>query len=403
MKIATAYSIESAAEKAVSESYQQLQQRLGATPDLLMVYYASPYESGVVSHTLSRLAGSECQIHGSTSCLGSMTEEGFHSAGGVGLSLWGMVDPEGDYGTGLAEIGDNPEGAAAEALAQALEQSGRIGEVPTLVWINGAPGQEEALITGVESVLGPNVPIAGGSSGDNTVAGEWAQIANGVDTQSAVVISVLFPSTEISYAFHSGYDPTEITGVVTRCEERVLMEIDGRPAAEVYNEWTEGSVVEQLEEGGNVLALTTLFPLGRVAGEVGGLPYYKLSHPDSVTADGGLTLFSNIEEGDSLTLMRGTIESLVSRAGRVTDAAVEAGDFTAEQVVGGLAIYCAGCMLTVQPKMNEVSGNIHEALSDAPFVGVFTFGEQGCFLANDNAHGNLMISVVAFSNQPIQG
>ncbi len=218
-----------------------------------------------------------------------------------------------------------------------------------------------------------------------------------------MVITVLFPSTQISYAFHSGYDPSNITGLVTRCEGRTLLEIDGRPAAEVYNEWTGGAVAEMLPDGGNVLALTTLFPLGRVVGEVGGLPYYKLSHPDSVTAEGGLTLFSNIEEGDRLTLMTGSVESLVERAGRVTKAAVDAGDFSEEQIVGGLAIYCAGCMLTVEPKMDEVSGFIRQALNDQPFVGVFTFGEQGCFVGNDNAHGNLMISIVAFSNQPVDG
>lgn len=400
MKIATASSTVAETQLAVSQSYQALSEQLGGAPQLLMAYYSDPYDSAEMSRLLQQACGEQTQIHGASSCLGVMTESGFHSAEGVGLSLWGIHDPEGDYGTGAALIGDDPERAAVEALEQALDRSGRIGEVPTLVWINGAPGREEALIAGIESLLGKDVPVAGGSSGDNSVSGNWSQIANGEQWSDAVIVSVLFPSTQISYAFHSGYDPTEVTGVVTRCEGRTLMEIDGRPAAEVYNEWTDGSIAEMLPEGGNVLALTTLYPLGRVVGEVAGLPYYKLSHPDGVTAEGGLTLFSNIEEGEVLTLMRGTVDSLVSRAGRVTDAAVEAGDFTPDQLVGGLAIYCAGCMLTVQPKMDEVSGYIREALNGQPYVGVFTFGEQGCFVANDNAHGNLMISIVAFSNQP---
>lgn len=401
MKIATSYSTQRDTAAAVTESYEQLEAELGAAPGLLMAYFSDPFDSVAVSQLLAEKAGEGCQIHGATSCLGAMTGAGFHSADGVGLSLWGIHDPEGSYGTGAALIGDDPQAAAVEALEQALDNSRRIGEVPTLVWLNGAPGHEEALIAGVESILGSDVPVAGGSSGDNTVSGNWAQIANGEQWSDAVVISVLYPSTQISYAFHSGYDPTSTTGVVTRCEGRTLYEIDGRPAAEVYNEWTAGSVSEMLPQGGNVLALTTLFPVGRVAGDVAGLPYYKLSHPDSVTADGGLTLFSNIEEGETLTLMQGTVESLVSRAGRVTDAAVEAGDFSPDQLVGGLAIYCAGCMLTVQPKMDEVAGYIRTALNEKPFVGVFTFGEQGCFVANDNAHGNLMISIVAFSNQPV--
>ncbi|MBT4329187.1 MAG: hypothetical protein HOD58_04585 [Gammaproteobacteria bacterium] len=401
MKIATASSTEENTKSAIAECYSSLHEQLGRAPSLLMAYYSDTHDSAEMSRLLRASAGEEVQVHGASSCLGAMTETGFHSKEGVGVSLWAIDDPEGDYGTGAAVIGDDPEGAAVEALEMALERSNRIGEVPTLVWINGAPGREEALIAGIESVIGADVPIAGGSSGDNTVTGNWSQIANGEQWSDAVVVSVLFPSTQISYAFHSGYDPTDTTGIVTRCEGRTLMEIDGRPAAEVYNEWTEGAITEMLPEGGNVLALTTLFPLGRVVEEVGGLPYYKLSHPDGVTADGGLTLFSNLEEGETLTLMQGTIDSLVSRAGRVTEAAVEAGDFKSEQLIGGLAIYCAGCMLTVQPKMDEVSGYIREALNDQPFVGVFTFGEQGCFIANDNAHGNLMISIVAFSNQPI--
>lgn len=401
MKIATSYSTQSDTAAAVAESYQQLVAKLGGAPGLLMAYFSDGYNSAEVSRLLASKAGEACQVHGATSCLGAMTEAGFHSAEGVGLSLWGIDDPEGSYGTGAAVIGADPAAAAVEALEQALDHSQRIGEVPTLVWINGAPGYEEALISGIESMLGPDVPVAGGSSGDNAVSGNWAQIANGEQWVDAVVISVFYPSTQISYAFHSGYDPTSTTGVVTRCEGRTLYEIDGRPAAEVYNEWTQGAVAEVLPQGGNVLALTTLYPVGRVVGEVAGLPYYKLSHPDSVTADGGLTLFSNIEEGETVTLMQGTVESLVSRAGRVTDAAVEAGEFSPDQLVGGLAIYCAGCMLTVQPKMDEVAGHIRTALNGQPFVGVFTFGEQGCFVANDNAHGNLMISIVAFSNRPV--
>ncbi len=401
MRIATASSVLGDCKGAVKESYPVLQEKLGADPDLLMVYFSDTYDSAELARELQGMVASGCQIHGSTSCLGAMTEAGFHSADGTGLGLWGIHDPAGSYGTGAAQIGDSPETAAVSALEQALESADRTGEVPTMVWINGAPGREEALIAGIESVLGEDVPIAGGSSGDNTVSGHWAQLSNGSQWQDAVVISVLFPSTQISYAFHSGYDPTTTTGVVTRSEGRTLYEIDGKPAAEVYNEWIGGGIAEMIPQGGNVLALTTLFPIGRVVGEVGGLPYYKLSHPDSVTQDGGITLFSNIEEGETLTLMQGTVESLVHRAGRVTAAAVEAGDFLPEHLVGGLAIYCAGCMLTVQSRMDEVAEQVCTALNGHPYIGVFTFGEQGCFVGNDNAHGNLMISVVVFSNQPV--
>ena len=59
-------------------------------------------------------------------------------------------------------------------------------------------------------------------------------------------------------------------------------------------------------------------------------------------------------------------------------------------------IYCAGCMLTIQESMPEVAANLDQSLGGRPFIGTFTFGEQGCFREGENYHGNLMISVVIF-------
>jgi hypothetical protein len=115
-----------------------------------------------------------------------------------------------------------------------------------------------------------------------------------------------------------------------------------------------------------------------------------------VTTDGALTLFSDIEEGEELILMSGTRKSLTSRAGRVARAALGAGNLTADQISGALVIYCAGCMLTVQDQMDQVAAEVRNALDGKPFIGAFTFGEQGCFIGGENHHGNLMISVVVF-------
>ena len=44
-----------------------------------------------------------------------MTESGFHSDNGVGLSLWGLHDPEGSYGVGAAVMGDEVEAVVEPA------------------------------------------------------------------------------------------------------------------------------------------------------------------------------------------------------------------------------------------------------------------------------------------------
>ena len=50
--------------------------------------------------------------------------------------------------------------------------------------------------------------------------------------------------------------------------------------------------------------------------------------------------------------------------------------------------------------MTEVSSGLARSLGNKPFLGNFTFGEQGCFVGGTNHHGNLMISVVVFGAKP---
>ncbi len=399
MKILSACSTNQATVDAVNSCLSQLEEADLDQPSWLCVYHTTDYSSDqVVKQIVSHFG--PIPIHGATSCRGVMAGDGFFSDEGRGLGLLAISDASGSYGVGAAEINGQPSAAASKALEHALANAQRDGEVPSMVWMNAAPGNEEALIQGIEDVLGPHVPIAGGSSADNAVSGNWKQIAGCDIFSDAVVISVFFPSVRMHYAFHSGYDPTDVKAIVTKAEGRTLYEIDGEPAAQVYNRWTRGLIQDQLPEGGNVLSQTTLTPLGRQVGSIGGIPYYKLSHPEQVTAEGALTLFANIAEGDEVVLMSGSRHNLISRAARVTQSAINEADFEPESITGALVVYCAGCMLTVQDEMQQVARQIDAAVSHAPYMGIFTFGEQGCFMGNENSHGNLMISAVVFSNEP---
>lgn len=53
-------------------------------------------------------------------------------------------------------------------------------------------------------------------------------------------------------------------------------------------------------------------------------------------------------------------------------------------------------MLSVRDDMDRVVAGVNAALGGAPFIGAFTFGEQGPLIDAGNRHGNLMISCVVF-------
>ena len=53
-------------------------------------------------------------------------------------------------------------------------------------------------------------------------------------------------------------------------------------------------------------------------------------------------------------------------------------------------------MLPIRDDIDDVVASLREVLGEVPFLGGFTFGEQGCFVGGENCHGNLMISVTLF-------
>src|SRR3546814_18769842 len=94
--------------------------------------------------------------------------------------------------------------------------------------------------------------------------------------------------------------------------------------------------------------------------------------------------------------MRGSAESLVKRAGLVVSDACTMSGRPPGEMRGGLVIYCGGCMLHVRDRMDDVVDEVRRAMPGAPFLGAFTFGEQGAIVDNCHRNGNLMVSALTF-------
>jgi hypothetical protein len=265
------------------------------------------------------------------------------------------------------------------------------------------------VLRGLRRVVGDRCPIIGGSSADNDVSGQWRQLGPQGPLQDGLVVAVLFPSTPLGFAFQGGYEPAGPTGIVTGIglepagdsgivtgtAGREILSIDDEPAAQVYNRWTGGSIAAQMARGGNVLAATTMCPLATDAGRVDGVSHFLLVHPEAVTDQGALRTFCDLQVGERVYAMRGNHRQLVERAGRVVDQARQALPDPALPVAGVLLVYCGGCKLAVGEQITQVAGAVSASAGAAPWIGCFTYGEQGRVI-DSNVHGNLMISAVVF-------
>ncbi|MEZ8142472.1 hypothetical protein A1OO_08135 [Enterovibrio norvegicus FF-33] len=392
MRIATSSSTDLNAASAVKAIKEEIRKKI-SSPSLMLVYYTETQDVQSIKNEFKKQFP-DTYIIGCSSCRGTMTDKGY--VGGHNIAAWAVQDESGAYGSALCNLSSENDVflQAKQVLQRAIDSSGRPGELPALITLHTTPGHEETILRAITSELGVNVPIIGGTAADDGVSGNWSLFDSDNVTSNGIAMAVFFPSARVSYSFHSGYAPLGDSAVATRIDGRTLLELNGQPAAEVYANWFQ-SATGRVIDNDDLFAQSTLFPLGRQTGIIHGMPYYTLSHPASVSEDGGIQMFCNLGEGETVHFMSGTTEMLVSRAGRVVDSANDH-DKNPRDPIGGIAIYCAGCMLHVRDSLNDVAANMSLSMHQAPFICPFTFGEQGQFLGGEIAHGNLMISAVLF-------
>lgn len=94
----------------------------------------------------------------------------------------------------------------------------------------------------------------------------------------------------------------------------------------------------------------------------------------------------------------GTSDSLIYRPRTVSRRALVNGRIKKIEVTSALFTYCAGTMLAVQDRIDQIVPVINRVIGNAPYIGAFTFGEQGNIKGFGNFHGNLMSSIVITGN-----
>jgi hypothetical protein len=213
-----------------------------------------------------------------------------------------------------------------------------------------------------------------------------------------VILGVIYTDLKLGYAFQSGYLRSAKQGIATKAKGRIIYEIDNKPAAEVYNEWIGGKLNKELREGGKILLKTTFYPLAKVLRGKEGQTYYLSIHPLAFhVPEKSLEVFANVATGDELSLLRGNWEVLLTRVGTTTVMARSSGNLSKKEVAFGIFIYCAGTMLAIpEDERHLMPVYVNQALGGAPWIGVFTFGEQGWLPGVGNHHGNLANSMIIF-------
>ncbi len=403
VEIGYGWSIQDSERLAAAEAVKKMQSTARA-PKLVVLYTTVGYDlTTLLTEVRTQSAGSI--VFGITSCHGVVTRDGVHVGKKGSLALLGIQSDEMTVGLAGRNV-KTPELAAAavnDAVEEALLTSGKRGkEKPSMILLGTTPGLEDRSLEALQHIFGKETPIYGGTAADNAMDGKWAAFANDQIIRSGVSVALVYTRGKIAHAYGCGYTPAKSTpakpkeGLATATEGRTLLSLENKPAADVYNEWTNDLLKDALLKGGSIVSQTTLAPLARRF-KVKGEDVFLSLHPASLDLQTkSLGLFAEVPAGETLFLLQGDVPSLLNESAVTATRALQDANAAPSQIAGGLQVFCAGTMMAIQPQVDQIVPPLNAALGNAPFIGAFTFGEQGPIWGHGSVQGNLMNSMVLF-------
>ncbi|MBW8322845.1 MAG: FIST C-terminal domain-containing protein [Arenimonas sp.] len=253
------------------------------------------------------------------------------------------------------------------SIAEVVQQTERLSEqfraTPgrqrlALIFADGLSKQEDILVAALEAGL-KDIPVFGGSAGDGLRFERTQVLRNGEFHSNAALLLLLETDLAFCGLGFDHFQPTESRMVVTKAvpEERLVLEINGAPAAEEYARLVKVPVS----------ALSpTIFAENPVLVRNGNI--YHVRAIQQIYGENGLTFLSAIDDGLLLTLGRGkeiirTLDSGLT----VTDRHGEPPDF-----ILGFDCYLRKLEIDRKGLEAEASGRFRERR----VVGFSTYGEQ---------------------------
>lgn len=354
-------------------------------PATLIVYTTQAYAPELISSIRSRFPALD--IIGISSFHGMLLADGL-KRGSYGI----LFEREDGIVSRSMVIDFNGVANVRETVSNAMRKWVGDSQGTPKLFIHSPQGLEERILEGISDAFSGTAQVFGATPGNDSFLPQAFCFLNETCLTSGVVITQLFDERIVCTITCGGYLPTLKKGIVTSSQGRVIRTINDRPAAEVYNEWTDGMFEAYIQRGCVLPRSAGLYPICREYEDArnGGW----LSHVYSADRqEKAIHLYSEVPQGSHIQLMRGTESSIVTHVGTAIKKALDL--VGQKRVAAALIMYCAGCGSIISDSMNLVCEQAYQAFGDIPFLGCMTYGEQGCLSQEKhNYHGNMMIEIV---------
>jgi hypothetical protein len=279
---------------------------------------------------------------------------------------------------GWAEIDDGNTEAAGRRLGQRLAGPDLAN---VLVFGPGVEVDGSALIRGLRSSLGETVCITGGLAGDDDAfCRTFCMGDHNVSDRGMVALGFYGSSVTVRHGCYGGWQPFGATRQVTRRDGNVLLELDGRPALDVYRRYL-GTHADGLPATG------LLFPFAIVSEDSSDERQDSGLIRSIISIDeprGGLVFAGDIPIGCRLRLMQAKTDSLVNGAQVAAERAL-CGNGPHPELA--LLVSCVGRRLVMAGRVDEEVEAVADAFgAGTAIAGFYSFGEISPFQASADCH-----------------
>jgi len=213
----------------VRDSYGAVQESLevlGDEPGLVLIFPTGLLDPDEVAAQAQAAAG-DAPVVGMTGT-GAITADGAIATGCSAIAFSRSLH----FGVGVGEASD-PRAAGRAAAEGALGIVDLNAGYPVLLlFVDSESGDQAEIVAGAYDVAGGQIPLAGGAAGGAV----RAQFAGGRALSGSVVAVAIVAHAPVGVGTAHACVPRGVPSIVTRASGSTLIQLDGRPAEDVYLE-----------------------------------------------------------------------------------------------------------------------------------------------------------------------
>ncbi|PMB45578.1 hypothetical protein CEN40_11865 [Fischerella thermalis CCMEE 5205] len=362
LKSVVGHSDDPESQIAIAEVIEQcLNQLAGAIPQAGMLFAAIDFDHALILKHIN-------QVFPGIDLIGCTTDGEISSTLGFQQDSLTLILFCSDTVKIAAGVGygvrQHPTAAAEQAVRQATEKSGAAAKlcvsVPASYLEDGSTTSGEEILRGLKIALGDEIPIIGGTAGDQFRFQKTYQFFQSEVLTDALPILIFCGDIHFSYGIACGWKPIGRKSIVTKSAGTVLYEVDGEPALEFYKRYLGDR------------RPTAEHPLAVYEGDSN--RYYMRVPNTYDLASGSINFLGDIPEQAIIQVTDISRDEVIAAAKTSFQTALEHYPGTVPEVILLFSCCCRRWLLGTRAK--EEYQLVKQALpEDIPICGFYTYGE----------------------------